>query len=231
MGVLISKFPHRASELLEYMSLSRYAARYHKGLGWCVYDIKFRQKAATNKSLKWSTIDSQLWLKTFTVAPSLLKEDIGVFQSGPSSSSTSKGAEDRTCHNFNWGFPLPEPLASMPTNVTGLGVGKIIPGSSAPLTMEQKNNLPQGRESHPPSTKAPATEKSSFGGVVTPVNVETLHQALSNHPDREFVNKLCSELREGARIGYSGPRSPRFSNNLPTTYLNPEVVTANLSVK
>jgi len=58
----------------------------------------------------------------------------------------------------------------MPTNVTGLGVAKIIPGSSAPLTMEQKNNLPKGQESHPLSTKAPATKKSSFGGVVTPVN-------------------------------------------------------------
>ena len=80
MGVLISKFPHRASELLEYMSLMRYAARYLRGLGWCVYDIKFRQKAAANKTSKWSTIDSQLWLKTFTVAPSLLKEDISVFQ-------------------------------------------------------------------------------------------------------------------------------------------------------
>lgn len=78
MGVLISKFPHRAPEFLEYMSLIRYAAKYHKGLGWCVYDVKFRQKAAANKSLKWSTIDSQLWLKTFTVAPSLLKEDLGV---------------------------------------------------------------------------------------------------------------------------------------------------------
>ena len=62
---------------------------------------------------------------------------------------------------------------------------------------------------HPPRTKAPLTEKSSFGGVVTP--------------------KLYFELREGARIGYSGPRSPRFSNNLPTAYLNPEVVTANLN--
>ena len=80
MRVLISKFPHRASELLEYMSLMRYAARYHRGLGWCVYDIKFRQKAAANKTSKWSTIDSQLWLKTFMVAPLLLKEDISVFQ-------------------------------------------------------------------------------------------------------------------------------------------------------
>jgi len=95
--------------------------------------------------------------------------------------------------------------------------------------MEQKNNLPLGRESDSLSTKAPATEKSSFGGVVTPVNVESLYQALSNHPEREFVDKLSSELREGARISYSGPRSPRFSNNLPTAYLNPEVVTTNLN--
>ena len=123
---------------------------------------------------------------------------------------------------------MPEPLAFMPTNATGLGVGKIILGSSAPQTMAQKN-LSIGRESCPPSPKAPATEKNSFGGIVTPVKVETLYQALSDHPEREFVNKLCLELREGARIGYSGPRSPRFSNNLPTAFLNPEVVTANLN--
>ena len=65
--------------------------------------------------------------------------------------------------------------------------------------------------------------------MVTPVNVVKLCQALSNHPEREFVKKLCSELREGARIGYSGPRRPRFSNNLPTAYLNPEEVTGNLA--
>ena len=43
-----------------------YAAKYHKGLGWCMYDVKFQQKAAANKSLKLSTTDSQLWLKTRT---------------------------------------------------------------------------------------------------------------------------------------------------------------------
>lgn len=125
---------------------------------------------------------------------------------------------------------MPEPLASTPTNATGQGAGRIIPGLSAPISMEeQKKSLFQGWESHSPSTRAPATEKRSFGGVVTPVNIVNLYQALSNHPEREFVNKLCSELREGARIGYSGPRCPRFSNNLPTAYLNPDVVTANLA--
>lgn len=76
---------------------------------------------------------------------------------------------------------------------------------------------------------ATATTASNFGGVVTPVNVLNLHCALSNHPNREFVNKLCSELRDGARIGYSGPRLFRFSKNLPTASLNLEVVTSNLA--
>ena len=70
-----------------------------------VYDVKFCQKAAANKFIKWSTIDSQLWLKTFTVAPSLMKEELGFFQSGPSSMpSTVRGNEYCTCHNFNKGF-------------------------------------------------------------------------------------------------------------------------------
>ena len=36
------------------ISLIRYAAKYHRGLGWCVYDVKFRQKTAANKSILWS---------------------------------------------------------------------------------------------------------------------------------------------------------------------------------
>ena len=66
MSVIITREPFRSAELLEYLYLIRYVAKYHRGLGWCVYDI-----------------DSQLWLKPFTVAPSLMTEEIGVFQSGP----------------------------------------------------------------------------------------------------------------------------------------------------
>ena len=225
MRVLISKFPHRASELLEYMSLIGYAARYQWGLGWCVYDNKFRQKAAANKSLKRSTIDSQLWLKTFTFAPSLLKEDISVFQSGPSSSSTSRGTENRTCHNFNRGIPCARTPYIYAHKCNRSGCRKVHPGIKCPNVYQTDKEPSQGWDGQPLSTRAPATEKSIFGGVVTPVNVFNLYQALSNHPEREFVNKLCSELREGARIGYSGPRCPRFPHNLPTAYLNPEVVT------
>lgn len=105
---------------------------------------------------------------------------------------------------------MPEPLASMPTSVIGLGVGRITLGSNASLCREQKKTPLQGWESPSPSTTALATETSSFGGVVTPVNVDTLYQPLFNHPVKKFVNKLCLELMEGARIGYNGPRRPRF---------------------
>ena len=60
MSVIISKHLSRAAELLEYLSLIRYAAKYHRGLGWRVYDVTFRQKAAANKCIKGSIIDSQL---------------------------------------------------------------------------------------------------------------------------------------------------------------------------
>ena len=63
MNVIISMHPNRAAELLEYLSLIRCAAKYHRGLGWCVYEVKFCQKAAANKSISWSIKDSQLWLK------------------------------------------------------------------------------------------------------------------------------------------------------------------------
>ena len=110
---------------------------------------------------------------------------------------------------------MPETLASTPINVTGLAVGKMTPGSNAPVSLVQSKILSPVCVSPYPITTVPSTEISSFGGVVTPVNVPVLYQALSNHPEREFVHKLCSELREGAKIGYSSPRCPRFSNNLP----------------
>lgn len=101
MSVLTQKFPQRSQELLQYLSLVRYAARVHSGLGWAVYDYKFRQKASINKSLVWSNLDNQLWLTIFTVAPSVLKEEYPLFSKGPN--STSAGAANRgTCNSFNF---------------------------------------------------------------------------------------------------------------------------------
>ena len=100
MSVLTHKFPHRAQELLQYMSLIRYAARTHRGLGWCVYDHKFRQKASLNPSLNWSDIDQQLWLIIFTVSPDVLRRENPLFHHGPQKSGTS-GGERGICIEYN----------------------------------------------------------------------------------------------------------------------------------
>ena len=61
-----------------------------------------------------------------------------------------------------------------------------------------------------------------------PININSLERALSDHPDRLFVSRLCNSLMYGASIGYTGPWAPRFSRNLPTGLDQPNVVTANL---
>ncbi len=63
---------------------------------------------------------------------------------------------------------------------------------------------------------------------LTPVNVKKLEEELREHPDQAFVKKLCTELREGARVGYEGPRLPRTSKNLASAFINPQKVADNL---
>ena len=63
----------------------------------------------------------------------------------------------------------------------------------------------------------------------TPVNVDQLERALKSHPDRLFVQKLCTELREGAKIGYMGPRTSKESRNLPSANRNPDTIHSNLA--
>ena len=103
MGILTSKFPSRSQELLQYMSLIRYASQTHRGLGWCIYDHKFRRKAALNASLNWSQIDQQLWLCLFTIPPDILRREYPLFTNGPQQNTTLSGAARRgnTCHEYS----------------------------------------------------------------------------------------------------------------------------------
>ncbi len=73
-------------------------------------------------------------------------------------------------------------------------------------------------------SKPPTISKA----IQTPIQVDLLEKHLENHPDPFFVSKLCRELREGARIGYNGPRVARNSKNLTTAFSKPEIVSANL---
>ena len=63
---------------------------------------------------------------------------------------------------------------------------------------------------------------------LTPINVNLLASLLTDHPDRVFVDGLCSGLRDGFKIGYTGSRQPYATKNLKTAYLMPEIVDANL---
>ena len=64
--------------------------------------------------------------------------------------------------------------------------------------------------------------------VSSPIDIYRLDLELTNHPDRKFVFNLLSTLKEGARIGYCGPRSTRVSPNLISATQHPDVVSANL---
>ena len=103
MSVLVQKYPFKAQELVSYLNLIRYAARYSHGLGWCIYDHKFRIKMSLNKSLSWGVIDQQLWLCSFTVNNAQLQEEYSLFSNGPQA-VVDRGAQ-QLCHNFNKGKP------------------------------------------------------------------------------------------------------------------------------
>ena len=123
--------------------------------GWCVYDVKF----------KWSTTDSQLWLKTVTVAPSLMKEELGFFQSGPSSMlGTVRGnivlatTSARVSH-------VPGPPAPMHTSATSQVRGDQ-PRIRCSVSFESDNQPPLQLGIPTVSIIAPATAASNFRGVV-----------------------------------------------------------------
>lgn len=101
MSVFTCKYPLRAQEFLQYLSMIRYAARIHKGLGWAIYDHKFRQKAGLDKTLVWSQLDQHLWLTIFTVSPSALNEEYPLFNNGPPRNVSKGGLTGGICHQFN----------------------------------------------------------------------------------------------------------------------------------
>ena len=101
MSVMTYQYPTRAQELLQHMSLIRHAAHTHRGLGWCVYDHKFRSKAALNPSLDWSIIDQQLWLMIFTITPDMVAQQYPIFSNGPHRQASSGGARGGFCHMYN----------------------------------------------------------------------------------------------------------------------------------
>ena len=142
----------------------------------------------------------------FTVAPLPMKEELDFFLSGTSSMpSTVRGNELRTCHNFNKVFSCARTPCPYAHKCNKPGCGREHPGIRCLFLSEpDKQPPPQAGNSNSEHHIAPATTASDFGGVLTQVNVFNLHRALHNHPNREFVNKMCLKLMEGARIDFFG---------------------------
>ena len=77
---------------------------------------------------------------------------------------------------------------------------------------------------------APVTEsKDTFSPLPIPINVQRLKDALTNHPDQDFVSRLRNNFRYGVDVGFTGRRVSRFSRNLPSAVSQPSIVTENLS--
>ena len=55
-GILLQKHPARAQEVMVYLRLVAHKAQCHSGTGWLLYDARFRQSAASNRSLFWSQV-------------------------------------------------------------------------------------------------------------------------------------------------------------------------------
>jgi hypothetical protein len=118
MSVMTHQYPGRAQELLQYMSLSRHAAKIHRGLGWCTYDHKFRCKAAINPSMIWSMIDQQLWLMIFTTSLDMLVQHYPIFSNGPKTGLPQGGERGGYCHDCNWrGYVLYSRAVPIPLRV------------------------------------------------------------------------------------------------------------------
>jgi len=81
------------------------------------------------------------------------------------------------------------------------------------------------------STPLTGASEEEIPPFPTPINVDILENFLLDHPNRDFVLRLCSNLRYGADIGYTGPRVLSFSRNLPTALAQPEIVTQNLATE
>ena len=134
--IVVQKFPNRATELLQYMETICYAAKTHGGLGWCIYNHKFRHKAASCRTLSWANIDTQLWLRIFTASATQLHEDYSLFSNGPS--NRAGATRDGVCHSYNRGRPCPfRPNCPYVHQCNRFGCGRKHPGYQCPQAREE----------------------------------------------------------------------------------------------
>ena len=162
----------------------------------------------------------QLWVKLFYVSPSRLREEYNILNMDPE--MVEHEGTQRATNITKLVPPANGQTVGFHTGATSQVVG----GSTPDIcTLRKLNPL---RIQDLPSLDPNSSDISSFTPQ-TPIDVTRLKKELQDFPDQLLVSHLCQELQEGTRIGYTGPRKPRLSENLPSAYKNAAVVSETLA--
>ena len=107
--------------------------------------------------------------------------------------------------------------------------------SELPMRPAGPSSPQRGTQAHLLSEHARPRQQQNSGPhpleahtVVTPLCASSIAYQLRAHPDRIFAQALVSDIEEGARIGYTGPRATQHSRNLRSAAINPSVITQTL---
>ena len=65
VAVLAPHQPERVGDLMVYMTIIAKASKKYKWPSWVVYDLNFRQEAASNPSQSWSKVDPSMYSQCF----------------------------------------------------------------------------------------------------------------------------------------------------------------------
>ena len=197
MSVFAHEFLNRVQELLQYMTIICHAAHCHKGVGWCIYDIMFRRKAALDKSLDWSVIDQELWLMIFTVPPASLREEFPLFNNRPQM-HVSPGAERGGIYrDFNrTGASRRNPCQYR--HICNRCKGKTLELSAQPMIdlpgQSQPEHSNKEKTHHSSSSPTQNNHDKVNQPLQTPNIVSKLEQLLVGQPDQMLVSQLCMNL-------------------------------------
>ena len=186
------------------METIHHAAKTHGGLGWQIFDHKFRYKAAACRTLSWANIDMQLWLRIFTASSTQLREDYSLFSNRPSNKAGG-AARDGICHSYSTtGVDLAhyDPIALTLTDVTEVAVWGTILGTNVhnpvrkTITATTTLHNPPVAARRPTKNRTVSLKCSIYNSsnsiplditIVTPIRVDALEGALCGHPNSSFV--------------------------------------------
>ena len=99
---------------------------------------------------------------------------------------------------------------------------------AAPACPQQPSTQPKPSSASAAKSKVDRRRRQELPYISSPIDIDILASELSRHPNPNFVRSLLNALKEGVRIGYTGPQRTRVSRNLISAFQHREVVSSNL---